>query len=309
VVERSKTKAMRIGIVGITQLLGFSRQAYYKQKVDRQKRQKELLAVRDLIMQIRGKMPRIGTRKLFYLIEDDLRRSNIKMGRDVLFNFLRAEHLLIKPKRSYVKTTNSKHWMKKYPNLITTLAITRPEQVWVSDITYIRTDHKHNYLSLITDAYSKKIMGYELNSDLSVEGPLKALEMALGNRKYPTRELIHHSDRGLQYCSADYIEKLKSNGIDISMTQNGDPYENAIAERINGILKYEFLLIDGFRDHLEAVSTIKDSIKVYNQERPHLSCEMLTPEQAHRQSQVILRKWNKKPRGYQATEVSNNKFN
>lgn len=296
---------MRIGIAGITQLLGFSRQAYYKQKVDRQKRLKELLEVRELVMRIRSRMPRLGTRKLYYLLEADLRRSNIKMGRDVFFNFLRAEHLLIKPKRSYVKTTNSKHWLKKYPNLIEGLLIKRPEQVWVSDITYIKTAHKHNYLSLITDAYSKKVMGYELNPDLSVEGPEKALDMALKNRKYPNTKLIHHSDRGLQYCSSDYVEKLKSNGIEISMTQNGDPYENAVAERINGILKYEFLLIDGFADHLQAVSTIKDSIKIYNQERPHLSCEMLTPEQAHKQKKVILRKWNKKPRGHKATEVLN----
>lgn len=296
---------MRIGVAGVSQLLGFSRQAYYKQRVDRGKRHKELLQVRDLVMRIRSKMPRIGTRKLFYLIGQNLKELNIKIGRDVLFDFLRAEHLLIKPKRSYVKTTNSKHWMKKYPNLIEGLVIERPEQVWVSDITYVKTEHKYHYLSLITDAYSKKIMGYELSTDLSVDGPLKALNMALKSRKYPTKTLIHHSDRGLQYCSSDYTEKLKNNGIQISMTQNGDPYENAVAERINGILKYEFLLIDGFRDHLQAVSTIRDSIKVYNQERPHLTCSMLTPEQAHNQSNLVLRKWNKKPRGHQATEVFN----
>jgi putative transposase len=297
---------MRMGIAGITQLLGFSRQAYYKQKVDRQKRLKEFLEVRDLVMQIRCKMPRIGTRKLYYLIESDLRRLNIKMGRDVLFNFLRAEHLLIKPRRSYIKTTNSKHWMKKYPNLVAGLPVTEPEQVWVSDITYIKTNQKHQYLSLVTDAYSKKIMGYELYQDLSVEGPLKALDMALRNRKYPTRKLIHHSDRGLQYCSSDYVDKLKIRGIGISMTQNGDPYENAIAERVNGILKYEFDFVDGFRDDSQAASTIKDSIKIYNHERPHLSCAMLTPEQAHKQNKMIVRKWNKKPRGHQATEVFDN---
>jgi transposase InsO family protein len=296
-------------VAGISQLLGYSRQAYYKQQVDREKRRKELLQIRDLIMRIRSKMPRIGTRKLFYLISQDLKELNIKIGRDVLFDFLRAEHLLITPKRSYVKTTNSKHWMKKYPNLIEGLVIERPEQVWVSDITYVKTDQRHHYLSLITDAYSKKIMGYELNSDLSVQGPLKALEMALKNRKYPTQKLVHHSDRGLQYCSGEYVEKLRSTGIEVSMTQNGDPYENAIAERINGILKYEFLLIDGFRDHLQAVSTIKDSIEIYNQERPHLSCSMLTPDQAHKQSNVVLRKWNKKPRGHQATEVFIDKLN
>jgi putative transposase len=168
-----------------------------------------------------------------------LSERKIKIGRDVLFNFLRAEHLLIKPKRSYVKTTHSKHWMKKHPNLITDLEIYRPEQVWVSDITYIKTELGHHYLSLITDAYSKKIMGFDLLDNLSTEGPLNALKMAIKNRKYNT-PVIHHSDRGLQYCSQEYVKLLKERGIQISMTQNGDPYENAIAERINGILKYSF---------------------------------------------------------------------
>jgi transposase InsO family protein len=238
-------------------------------------------------------MPRIGTRKLYFLIKDELELMNIKIGRDVLFNFLRAEHLLIKPKRSYVKTTNSKHWMKKYPNLVNGIELTKPEQLWVSDITYIKTDTGHEYLSLITDAYSKKIMGYELLDNLSASGPLKALDMALKNRKY-THNLIHHSDRGLQYCSTDYIAKLNENGIIISMTENGDPYENAIAERINGILKYEFLLIEGFSNHLQAVNVIKESIDIYNEKRPHLSCEMLTPNQAHKQQNIKLKTWKKK---------------
>ena len=209
-------------------------------------------------MRIRCTMPRIGTRKLYFLIKQDLNVLNINMGRDVLFNFLRAEHLLIKPKRSYVKTTNSKHWMKKHPNLIKDIELKRPEQLWVSDITYIKTDKGHEYLSLITDAYSKKIMGYELLENLSTAGPLKALELALKNRKYK-HELIHHSDRGLQYCSSEYIKKLRENNIQISMTENGDPYENAIAERINGILKYEFLIIDGFKDHIQAMKVIAES--------------------------------------------------
>ncbi len=226
-------------------MFGLSRQSYYKNKRSRVKRNADLIIVLDLVMRIRCRMPRIGTRKLYYLIKNELIESNIKIGRDVLFNFLRAEHLLIKPKRSYVKTTNSKHWMKKHPNLINDLKVTKPEQLWVSDITYIQTEQGHNYLSLITDAYSKKIMGYALLDNLSTTGPLKALESALKARKY-THDLIHHSDRGLQYCSADYINTLKNNNVKISMTENGDPYENAIAERINGILKYEFLIIDGF---------------------------------------------------------------
>lgn len=244
-------------------------------------------------MKIRSKMPRIGTRKLLYLIKEDLQELHIKIGRDVMFNFLRAEHLLIKPKRSYIKTTNSKHWMRKYPTLIKAIKIVKPEQLWVSDITYIKTDSGYSYLSLITDAYSKKIMGYQLCDNLSVEGPLKALKMALSNRKY-SHKLIHHSDRGLQYCSAEYINKLVENKITISMTENGDPYENAVAERINGILKYEFLLIDGFKDHLQAIEAIRESVMIYNTERPHLSCDLLTPEKAHMQSKIKLKLWKRK---------------
>ncbi len=283
-------------------MFGLSRQAYYKYKSDRIKRSKELIVVREMVVRIRCRMPRIGTRKLYYLIKDELSLLNIKIGRDVLFNFLRAEHLLVKPKRSYVKTTNSKHWMKKYPNLIKDIKLTKPEQLWVSDITYIKTNKGHEYLSLITDAYSKKIMGYELLENLSATGPLNAMEMALKNRKY-AHDLIHHSDRGLQYCSADYIEKLMQNGIKISMTENGDPYENAIAERVNGILKYEFLIIEGFNNHLQAMDVIKESIKIYNEERPHLSCKMLTPNQAHRQQKIQLKRWKKKTSKVLSSEV------
>lgn len=246
-----------------------------------------------MVMRIRGKMPRLGTRKLYYLLKEELVARNIKIGRDVLFNFLRAEQLLIKPKRSYTKTTDSKHWMKKYSNLILDLEITRPEQVWVSDITYIKTASGNSYLSLVTDAYSKKIMGYALLENLSAAGPLNALNMALKNRKYKGA-LIHHSDRGLQYCSAEYVQKLKDNNIHISMTQNGDPYENAIAERVNGILKYEFLWIDGFKDHLQAIEVIKQSIGIYNHTRPHLSCQMMTPEATHNQQKIKRKMWNKK---------------
>lgn len=283
-------------------MFGLSRPSYYKNKTNRIKRNADLTIVRDIVMRIRCKMPRIGTRKLYYLIKDELNVLHIKIGRDVLFNLLRAEHLLIKPKRSYVKTTNSKHWMKKYPNLIKNIEVTKPEQLWVSDITYIQTEQGHNYLSLVTDAYSKKIMGYELLDNLSTAGPLKALESALKNRKY-THDLIHHSDRGLQYCSTDYINTLNEHNVIISMTENGDPYENAIAERINGILKYEFLIIDGFKNHLEALKVIKESVGIYNDERPHLSCEMLTPNQTHLQQKIQIKKWKKKTSKVFTSEV------
>ena len=267
------------------------------------KRNTELLQVRSLVIAIRCKMPRIGTRKLYFLIKDDLNKQGVKIGRDVLFNFLRAEQLLIKPKRSYVKTTNSKHWMRKYPNIIKDKEITKPEELWVSDITYIKTNTSNAYLSLITDAYSKKIMGYELLENLSTTGPINALEMALKSRKY-SHGLIHHSDRGLQYCSKEYIDKLNQNNIQISMTENGDPYENAIAERINGILKYEFLIINGFKNLLEAKAVIKESIEIYNESRPHLSCNMLTPEKAHLQQTMKIKKWHKKTSKVFTSEVN-----
>ena len=285
-------------------LFGISRQAYYKNKTDRLQRHSELLIVRDMVMRIRCVMPRIGTRKLYFLIKDELDELNIKIGRDVFFHFLRAEHLLIKPKRSYIKTTNSKHWMKKYPKLIKNMDVTKPEQLWVSDITYIKTDKRHEYLSSITDAYSKKIMGYELLDNLSTVGLLNALELALKNRKYK-HELIHQSDRGLQHCSGDYVKKLTENNIKISMTENGDPYENEIAERINGILKYEFLLIDGFINYAQALKVIRESIDIYNQNRPHLSCQMLTPNQTHLQQVIKSKKWKKKTSKVFTSEVNN----
>ena len=254
-------------------------------------------------MRIRCSMPRIGTRKLHFLIKEELKLLNINIGRDVLFSLLKAEGLLIKPKKSYIKTTDSTHWMRKYPNIAKNLTITAPEQLWVSDITYIKTDTGHQYLSLITDAYSKRIMGYQLLDNLTTQGPLNALESALKNRKY-THQLMHHSDRGLQYCSADYIKKLTENKVQISMTENGDPYENAVAERINGILKYEFLFIDGFKNHQEAIAVIKESIEIYNESRPHMSCQMLTPNAAHNQQSIPLKKWKKKTSKDFSSEVN-----
>lgn len=247
-------------------------------------------------------MSRLGTRKLYLMLKSEFVKRGLKIGRDLLFKYLRSSGLLIKRKRSYIKTTNSKHWLKKHKNLIKGVEIKRPEQVWVSDITYIRTDQGYHYLSLITDAYSKKIMGYELLNNLSTEGPLNALKMALKNRKYK-EDLVHHSDRGLQYCSQEYISLLQKNGIKVSMTESYDPYENAVAERVNGILKQEFLLEESFKNHLIAVQAIKESIEIYNKERPHMSCQMMTPEQTHAQRRIKIKKWNKKSQERKSLEV------
>jgi transposase InsO family protein len=246
--------------------------------------------VRELVMRIRSKMPRLGTRKLYFLIKAELRRRCINLGRDMLFSFLRAERLLIKPSKVYVQTTNSRHWMRKYPNVIKNTVVDKPEQLWVSDITYLRTNTGHCYLSLVTDAYSRKIMGYAVLDNLTLAGPLSALKMALQNRSY-NHQLTHHSDRGIQYCSQDYIALLEQNEICISMTENGDPYENALAERINGILKQEFLLASSFKDYEQALQVVKDAVQAYNEHRPHLSYQMLTPDAVHRQSKLPNKTW------------------
>ena len=183
--------------------------------------------------------------------------------------------------------------MHKYPNLIKGLETVNPEQIWVADITWLYVTNGYCYLHLITDAYSKKIMGYELSQNLAATSTIKALKMALKTRKYST-PLIHHSDRGLQYCSAGYVNLLNSNSISISMTQDGNPYDNAIAERVNGILKDEFGLDDIFENIEQARSEVKQSIDLYNRQRPHLSNNMLTPTQMHNQNKLKPRAWHKK---------------
>jgi transposase InsO family protein len=227
-------------------------------------------------------MPRIGTRKLYYLLKDEFAREGIKIGRDALFGYLRSEHMLIKPKKSYTKTTNSKHWLRKHPNLLKEMKVNRPEQVFVSDITYVKSRERTHYLSLVTDACSRKIMGHKLSDDLSAESVVQALKMAL-RRRQTKKPLIHHSDRGLQYCSSVYQDELKNNKIDPSMTDGYDCYQNALAERINGILKQEFL-IEKCNTGKELETMINESIDTYNSSRPHLSLSMKTPDAIHKKA-------------------------
>jgi transposase InsO family protein len=205
------------------------------------------------------------------------------MGRDVLFNFLRAEHLLIRPLKQYTKTTDSKHWLKKYPNLIQTLVVDRPEQLWVSDITYIKAKEGNLYLSMVTDAYSRKIMGYSIADNMEANTVAISLKMALKQRRYPNHALIHHSDRGLQYCSRHYVSVAAQGNITMSMTQNGDPYENALAERMNRTIKEEFGLNNIIASKENTIKLVNDAIRIYNQSRPHLSLKMKTPNFVHKQ--------------------------
>jgi transposase InsO family protein len=260
-------------------LFGISRQALYQEQNRISLRESELLKVKDLIIGIRLEMPRIGTRKLYHILSEQFYQRGIKIGRDALFDYLRREKLLVKPMKSYTKTTFSKHWLHKYDNLLKEYKIERPEQVYVSDITYIKSHQKTHYLSLVTDAYSRKIVGYKLSDDMNAENVVQALKMAIKNRK-SFLPLIHHSDRGLQYCSKIYQDVLDKNNIKPSMTDGYDCYQNALAERINGILKNEFLIYK-CKDGATLEKLISNSINCYNTKRPHLSLMMQTPNFIH----------------------------
>jgi len=284
-------------------LFGYRRQAYYKRKQAEIAEIELQQLVVSMVMEIRIRMPRLGVRKLYHILRSDFENQSIKIGRDKLFKILRANNLLVKPKKNYQKTTNSKHWLKKYKNKIKALEITQPEQVLVADITYINTHEGHNYLSLVTDAYSKKIMGYNLADNMRAKESEKALIMAIQNFKYKNRQTIHHSDRGLQYCSSEYQEILNKNKIKPSMTEAYDPYENAIAERVNGILKNEFNLDQSFYNHLQAEKVVEDVIEIYNNQRPHMSCNYLTPEQMHNQKKIKRKKWKNKTSKVMTLEV------
>jgi putative transposase len=222
-------------------------------------------------------MPRIGTKKLQFM----LRERDVEISRDRLFGLLRENKMLVRRRKKYSVTTNSKHWMKKYPNLIRGFNFHRPNQLWVSDITYVPIEGSYAYLSLVTDAYSRKILGYYLSPSLAAEGTVNALKMAIGSHAADLTGLIHHSDRGIQYCCKEYVDLLKINGIRISMTENGDPYENALAERVNGILKDKWLNLERFNCFEQARDRIDQVIAIYNELRPHLSCGMKTPVQMH----------------------------
>lgn len=238
--------------------------------------------MREWVLDLRRKMPRLGTRKLYFLLKPRLDAKGIKLGRDGLFTYLREQRLLIAPKRSYIKTTHSKHWMRKHPNLFKDMQVSRPEQAYVSDITYVESDEGVHYLSLVTDAYSRKIVGHQLSHDMSAAQVVKALKHA-GSSRLTQRPLIHHSDRGLQYCSALYQEELRNQAIIPSMTDGYDCYQNALAERINGILKQEFL-ISRCRNFEELKRVIAESVEIYNTSRPHLSLGLKTPEQVHKKA-------------------------
>ena len=271
-------------------LLGYSRQAFYKFVKHAEKEALQHDLILQEVLRIRKTLKRLGTRKLLFKMEGFMREHHIEIGRDAMFDLLATHKLLIrKRKRRVPVTTFSDHWMRKYPNLIIDFIPTAPNQLWVSDITYITLKNDFAYLSLITDAYSRKIVGFYLSETLSADDCIKALKMALKNNPQLGR-LIHHSDRGSQYCCTDYVSILDKHFVKISMTQSGNPLENAIAERVNGILKDE-LLEKTYINYQEAKQAIAAAISIYNYQRPHSSIDMLTPIEAHLREGELKRRW------------------
>ena len=248
---------------------------------------------------IRSDMPRLGTRKLYHLLKEEFEQGGIKVGRDKLFSILRDSKLLIHKTKRYVRTTDSSQWRRQHKNLVADYVPEKPEELLVSDITYFETEQGNAYGHLVTDGYSKKIMGYDVAYDMTKERTVAAFEMAMANRVYE-HPGIHHSDRGSQYCSYDYVTIVRENNYDISMTQDGSPYDNAVAERINGILKDEFGLSDKFKDLDELKEKLKRVVQIYNNQRPHMSCHLLTPNQMHEQQKLKIVTWRKKSKEIEA---------
>lgn len=272
-------------------LFGKTRQAYYRHLNYKYVEMATEEIVLSLVYEYRSVMGRIGCRKLQHLINSHL-PEDMKVGRDALYTLLERNSLLHKRRRKSVRTTWSNHWMHKYPNLITGVIPTASNQIWVSDITYIETvNDGFMYLHLVTDLYSRKVMGWCLSPTLHAEHTLKALEMAIRNAGCNLTGLIHHSDRGCQYCSERYVSLLKSSGMLISMTQSGDPLENAVAERVNGIIKNEWLMHENIMDGNIALKRISEIINIYNNIRPHASLNYLTPESAYTENGILERKW------------------
>lgn len=257
-----------------------TRQSYYKAVKCVKKRVSDDARLMGMVQPIRTIMPRLGGRKLYHMLQNQLLEQRIIMGRDKFFQWLKQFELLVSPKKRYIHTTQSHHRFWVYDNLTQNLVPTKPNQLWVSDITYIRTMEGFCYLALITDAYSRKIVGYDISDSLELTGCIRALKTTFQTAS-DLSELIHHSDRGIHYCSGQYVQLLKQKGISVSMAAKGNCYENALAERVNGILKNEFNLDVKFKTKQQAMQTTKQSIYIYNNYRPHWSLNLRTPNECH----------------------------
>ena len=266
-----------------------SRQAYYQRKKYNYKEVFKSEILRQVVAQQRELMPKLGGRKLLLKVNLTL-PSELQMGRDSFFRYLRTNDLLIRKKRLRAITTNSNHWYRKYPNLIKGFVPWKAHQLWVSDITYVSTQQGFVYLNLITDAYSRKIIGWSIGETLEAKHTVQALKMALKQLPKGVENVYHHSDRGVQYCCDQYIRILKKHKFRISMTESGNPRDNAIAERVNGILKTEWNLYE-LSSHNQAIKNIKKAISNYNNNRPHMSIDMLTPQVAHLKQGQLNKLW------------------
>ena len=264
----------------LCRLLGVTRQSYYKSQKTREKTLLQEEVVLSLVSEVRSKLPRVGTRKLYHMIKSEMDENELKIGRDRLFDILRSNGMLVKVRRNKAKTTFSYRWFNRFDNLTEGIRLSGSNQLWVSDITYVRVGSKFLYLSLITDAYSRRIVGYHLSRSLDRSGCIAALRMALSTTT-STEGLIHHSDRGVQYCSGEYTALLEQHGIRISMTQNSQPLDNPKAERINGIIKGEFLDNYNLRGLDDAREGVRKAVAMYNSLRPHESLRLATPNQVH----------------------------
>jgi putative transposase len=271
------TKTRKVSIAELCSCFGLTRDAYYKFLNRRRKQETVASKVIELVKEERKDQPRVGTRKLYIALYSLFLLENLKVGRDKLFDILREHEMLVKRKKASCKTTDSYHRFHTYKNLVKDMKVTAPNQVWVSDITYIRTISGFCYLALITDMYSRKIVGYDISDSLELAGCMRALKMALAKAR-PAAGLVHHSDRGIQYCSKQYVEEFRERKIKISMTEENHCYENALAERVNGILKDEFYLDQCFFSTSHACIATKNAIEIYNTKRLHLSLGYKTPD-------------------------------
>lgn len=281
-----------VSLERICRLFGITRQALYQDRWRKQGLSIEAELIIQQVIEIRRRHPVIGTRKLFLMLQPFLLEHGIKIGRDKLFDLFTEYKLLIRKRKRKMSTTQSYHRFHKYPNLIKDMKLNRKNQLWVSDITYYKWMGKFVYLSFVTDAYSHKIVGYHVAETLEAIHTLKALQMAVSSTTFSIDDkIIHHSDRGIQYCCEEYVSLLNKHDILVSMTQSGDPLENAIAERLNGIIKGEYLNQNSYKSITELSETLCQVVDFYNNERPHSSCSMLVPTTVHNKDIAIERKW------------------
>jgi transposase InsO family protein len=273
---------LKTSIARLCEKVGMSRQNYYKGHQKRNAWRVDADLIEELVKAERAVQPRLGGKKLYVVLKSKLEVANVRIGRDRFFKVLGEKGLLLDPLPKAPRTTNSRHYLPVFTNQFKGLELTKPNEAWVSDITYIRTDEGFLYLSLITDAYSRKIVGFHAGDTLETEGCLNALEKAvkeLVDGQFP----LHHSDRGSQYCSHLYTGRLREHGLGISMTEENHCYENAKAERVNGILKQEYGLGGTFRTKEHAVASVDQAVLLYNTRRPHLSLKYKTPEEMHKE--------------------------